>query len=86
MFKFKLTFIILLVIAIITFVTYNMHTTNINIPLIKPVQINVIFLLLIGFLLGSGTIIVMIMVDRYNKKIIDRHNKKKFQNKIMEQQ
>jgi len=84
MFKFKLIFIILLVIAIIAFVTYNMHTTNINIPLIKPVQINVISLLLIGFLLGSATVFVIIMLDRYNRKIIDRYNKKKSQKKIME--
>ena len=76
MFKFKLISIIILVIIIITFVTYNTHTIEINIPFIRPVQIRVIFLLLIGFLLGSGTVVAIIMLERYNKKIIDRYNKK----------
>ena len=76
MFKLKLISIIILVIIIITFVTYNTHTIDVYIPFIKPVQIRVIFLLLIGFLLGSGTVAAIIMLERYNKKIIDRYNKK----------
>jgi len=76
MFKFKLISIIILVIIIITFVTYNTQIIEINIPFIRPVQIRVIFLLLIGFLLGSGTVVAIIMLERYNKKIIDRYNKK----------
>jgi len=74
--KLKLISIIILVIIIITFVTYNVHTIDIYIPFIKPVQIRVISLLLIGFLLGSGTVVAIIMLERYNKKIIDRYNKK----------
>ena len=76
MFKFKLISIIILVIIIITFVTYNTQIIEINIPFIRPVQIRVIFLLLIGFLLGSGTVVAIIMLERYNKKIIERYNKK----------
>jgi len=74
--KFKLISIVILAIVIITFVTYNVHTVDVNIPFIKPVQIRVIFLLLIGFLLGSGTVVTIVMLDRHNKKIIERYNKK----------
>ena len=72
--KIKWISITILVIAIITFVVYNVHTTNIYIPFIKPVEIKVIFLLIIGFLIGSVTVSVII--------ILDRHNKKNMQNKL----
>jgi uncharacterized integral membrane protein len=66
--KFKLISLIILVITITLFVTYNDHTVDIYIPFIKPVQIRVIFLLLIGFLSGSITVVTIIILDRYNKK------------------
>ena len=80
--KLKLISIVILVIIIITFVTYNVHITEVYIPFIKPVQIRVIFLLLIGFLLGSSTVGAIIMLDRHNKKIIDRYNNKKSRKKL----
>ena len=80
--KLKLISIIILVILIITFVVYNAHITDVYIPFIKPVQIRVIFLLLIGFLLGSGTVCAIIMLNKHNKKIIERYNKKNSQTKL----
>jgi len=68
MYKLKLIFITILVIAVITFITFNVHITNIYIPFIKPVQIRVISLLLIGFFLGSATVVSIILLDRNNKK------------------
>lgn len=68
MFKFKVISIIILVLAIIIFVIYNMQTIEVNFPIIRPVQIKVISLLLIGFLLGSATVVAIVMLDRNNKK------------------
>jgi len=68
MFKFKVISIIILVLAIIIFVIYNMQTIEVNFPIIRPVQIKVISLLLIGFLLGNATVLTIIMLDRNNKK------------------
>lgn len=68
MFKFKVISIIILVFAIIIFVIYNMQTIEVNFPIIKPMQIKVISLLLIGFLLGNATVLTIIMLDRNNKK------------------
>ena len=68
MFKFKVITIIVLMLAIIIFVIYNMQTIEVNFPIIRPVQIKVISLLLIGFLLGSATVFTIIMLDRNNKK------------------
>jgi len=68
MFKFKVISIIILMLAIIIFVIYNMQTIELNFPIIRPVQIKVISLLLIGFLLGSATVFTIIMLDRNNKK------------------
>lgn len=74
--KYKLISITILVIVIITFITYNMHIIDIYTPFFKPVKIRVIFLLFIGFLLGSGTVVAIVMHDRHNKKIIEQYNKK----------
>jgi len=68
MFKFKVISIIILIIAIIIFVIYNLQTIEVNFPIIKPVQIKVVSLLLIGFLLGSVTVFAIIILDRNNKK------------------
>ena len=66
--KFKLIFVILILIVIITFVTYNDHTTDIYIPFMTPMQVRVIFILLIGYLLGSATVVAIVILDRYNNK------------------
>ena len=66
--KFKLISVILILIVIITFVTYNDHTTDIYIPFMTPMQVRVIFLLLIGFLSGSITVVTIVILDRYNNK------------------
>lgn len=68
MFKFKVISVIVLVLAIIIFVIYNMQTIEVNFPIIRPVQIKVISLLLIGFLLGSATVVAIVIFDRNNKK------------------
>ncbi len=66
--KFKLISVILILIVIITFVTYNDHTTDIYIPFMTPMQVRVIFILLIGYLLGSATVVAIVILDRYNNK------------------
>ena len=54
---------------LITFVTFNMRLTNMYIfPFMKPVQINVITLLLIGFLFGTTIWFVIILRDQHNNK------------------
>ena len=63
---------------IITFVTCNMHITNLYVPFLKPVEIHVISLLLIGFLLGSTIWFVLILQDQHN-------NNKKKSKKVMKQ-
>ena len=79
--KVKLISITILVIVIITFLTYNMQIIDIYTPFFKPVKIRVISLLFIVFLLGSGTVVAIVMLDRHNKKIIERYNKKNSSNK-----
>lgn len=74
--KFRLISITILVIVIITFLTYNMQIIDIYTPFFKPIKIRVIFLLFIVFLLGSGTVVAIVMLHRHNKKIIERYNKK----------
>lgn len=66
--KFKLISVILILIVIIAFVTYNDHTTDIYIPFMTPMQVRVIFILLIGYLLGSATVVTIVILDRYNNK------------------
>ena len=75
--KFKYITIFILVIMIIAFVTCNMHVTNLYVPFLKPVEIHVISLFLIGFLLGSTIWFVLI--------IQDQHNNKKKSKKVMKQ-
>ncbi|MBA7667963.1 hypothetical protein ES703_76065 [subsurface metagenome] len=84
--KFRLISIIISVIVIITFVTYNMHIIDIYTPFFRPVQIRVIFLLFIVFLLGSGTVVAIVMLNGHNKKIIERYNKNNSSKKITERQ
>ena len=73
--KVKLVCITILFVALVVFITYNMHITNFYIPFIKPVQIRVIFLLLIGFLLGSATVLGMVMYNGHKKKVIEKFNR-----------
>ena len=73
--NFKFIVIFILVIMFVVFVSFNMHVTNIYFPLIKPMQINVISLLLIGFILGSSIWFIIILREKYNNKKKNTKNK-----------
>ncbi len=74
---FKYVLIFVLVIMLAAFVTFNMHLTNMYIfPFMRPVQINVITLLLIGFLLGTTVWFVIILRDQHNNKKSKKNNYK----------
>ena len=54
---------------LVTFVSFNMQPTNMYIfPFMRPVQISVISLLLIGFLFGTTIWFAIILRDQHNNK------------------
>ena len=62
---------------LVTFVAFNLELTHIHIfPFMRPVQINVITLLLIGFLFGTTVWFVIILRDQYNNKKSKKNNYK----------
>ena len=60
---------------LVAFITLNLELTHIHIfPFMRPVQINVITLLLIGFLFGTTVWFVIILRDQHNNKKKSKKN------------
>jgi uncharacterized integral membrane protein len=64
----KIIFIVVLVTLLVAFGIDNMHQTEIHFPFADAVEINVIFLFLIGLLLGAGFTFAVVALGRFNKK------------------
>ena len=64
----KIIFTVVLVTLLVAFGMDNMHTTEVHFPFADPLEINVIFLFLIGFLLGAGTMFAIRVFSRFGKK------------------
>ena len=59
---------ITLLIFMVIFVVYNMHSTEIHYPFMGQGQVKVISLIFIGFLIGGGTVFLITLLGRIVKK------------------
>ena len=71
----KIIFIVVLVTLLVAFSIDNMHTTEVHFPFADAVEINVIFLFIVGLLLGAGAVFAVVVLGRFNKKGNDNNLK-----------
>ena len=72
MFKFvsvlKIIIIAISVTLLVAFGIGNMHTTELHFPFAAAVEINVVFLFIVGLLLGAGSVFAVVTLGRFKKK------------------
>ena len=71
----KIIFTVVLVTLLVAFGMDNMHTTEVHFPFADAVEINVIFLFIVGLLLGAGAVFAVVILGRFKKKGNDKNLK-----------
>ena len=71
----KIIFTVVLVTLLVAFGIGNMHTTEVHFPFADAAEINVIFLFIVGLLLGAGAVCAIMVFGRLKKKGNDKNLK-----------
>ena len=64
----KVIVTVVLVTLLVAFGIDNMHMTEVHFPFADAVEINVIFLFIVGLLLGAGAVFAVMVFGRFRKK------------------
>ena len=64
----KIIFTVVLVTLLVAFGIDNMHTTEVHFPFADVLEINVVFLFIIGLLLGAGSVFAVVTLGQFKKK------------------